>query len=536
MGGYSAFPALDIKSPESPIQQYAQAQQIAGQQQQIEAQRLQNQMTQRNLQDQDALTRAYASLKPDASGRINYDTLPNAVLQSGGSGKAVQQATMNVFDMKGKASQIAKDDAATNLSNMDTIQKTHDMLRGKILNTTDNITDPTAKQATWAQEYAAAKAQGIPIPDGITDQYPGDDRARAIAGSLALGSQLVKEANERETLAQSAWKPLNGQLVNTVTHETIGGKLDTDSLNSGLQTRWQVLNPGQPLPDWAKLNQNSTPLDFDRVDKLLEATEKGKATAAQQATVNAIRAQTFQLATDKEGYNWVTGTATQGPAAGKVVAVPQSQIGQYGIQNAGKMESTDITKTQSGRQWLLLANKQAPADAPPDEKGIGQLINELDKQGKLGPLAGRWNDFLAGKFGSGDPEYTALRTKLDLSNTLLATVHSGRLGPFLMENMQGLASAGKMDGATLKASFNAEKNYVGDRAMDPNPPNYDFSKTGQGSAAPNKSATGNATKLPQGGGRVIDRDTAMRFYQTAGNDPAKAKQLAIQNGWKVPTQ
>jgi hypothetical protein len=29
-----------------------------------------------------------------------------------------------------------------------------------------------------------------------------------------------------------------------------------------------------------------------------------------------------------------------------------------------------------------------------------------------------------------------------------------------------------MDGNTLKAAFKSEKDYVGDRAMDPNPPSY----------------------------------------------------------------
>lgn len=39
--------------------------------------------------------------------------------------------------------------------------------------------------------------------------------------------------------------------------------------------------------------------------------------------------------------------------------------------------------------------------------------------------------------------------------------------------------------------------------------------------------------LPQGGGKVIDKATAMQFYRAAGNDPNKARQLAAQNGWKV---
>jgi len=39
--------------------------------------------------------------------------------------------------------------------------------------------------------------------------------------------------------------------------------------------------------------------------------------------------------------------------------------------------------------------------------------------------------------------------------------------------------------------------------------------------------------LPNGNGRVIDKATAMQFYEAAGRDPQKAQQLATQNGWKV---
>lgn len=42
-----------------------------------------------------------------------------------------------------------------------------------------------------------------------------------------------------------------------------------------------------------------------------------------------------------------------------------------------------------------------------------------------------------------------------------------------------------------------------------------------------------APTLPQGSGKVIDKATAQQFYEAAGRDSAKARQLAIQNGWKV---
>jgi hypothetical protein len=39
--------------------------------------------------------------------------------------------------------------------------------------------------------------------------------------------------------------------------------------------------------------------------------------------------------------------------------------------------------------------------------------------------------------------------------------------------------------------------------------------------------------LPAGNGKTIDKATGQQFYEAAGHDPAKARQLAIQNGWKV---
>jgi len=42
-----------------------------------------------------------------------------------------------------------------------------------------------------------------------------------------------------------------------------------------------------------------------------------------------------------------------------------------------------------------------------------------------------------------------------------------------------------------------------------------------------------AAALPAGAGKVIDKATAKQFYNAAGGDPTKARQLAQQNGWKL---
>ncbi len=41
-----------------------------------------------------------------------------------------------------------------------------------------------------------------------------------------------------------------------------------------------------------------------------------------------------------------------------------------------------------------------------------------------------------------------------------------------------------------------------------------------------------ASALPDGGGKQIDKATAMKFYEAAGKDPAKAMELAKKNNWK----
>jgi hypothetical protein len=55
-------------------------------------------------------------------------------------------------------------------------------------------------------------------------------------------------------------------------------------------------------------------------------------------------------------------------------------------------------------------------------------IDRLSQAGKLGPIEGRWNDFLAGKIGSGDPEYNELRVGLSLFASGTARAHTSRTG------------------------------------------------------------------------------------------------------------
>jgi len=455
-----------INPVESPIQQLGGAMQIKSAMQQQQLGALQIQEEQQKLADQHALTTAMAGW----DGK-NYTDIPGLVTQAGGSGAARMQAQSSILAMREKASDIAKADAITASSNVETQAKLHDQYRGRVMNVI-GIGDEAKRQAAWDAEITKEEQAGTIQPGQFPHTYPGDAQAMNLANNFALGSQLVQEMDDRQRIALDAWKPSGGALVNVITQEKIGGitPANIDLLNKAMETRWQVLNPGQPLPDQFRLQSNATPQNFDQLDKVLEATERAKGTVAQQAQTNAIRAQTFEMARDKADMKAVIGTD---PKTGQTVLVPFGQAQKIGLQNPLQASDDQTNKALAARHWLTLANKQAPAGSDPSDMGVSQLIDKLDKAGKLGPLASRWNEFMAGTYGAGDADVAALRAKMGLSTTLLMQAHVGNRGSSAMlEHFEDLANQKKLDGPTLKSAFNSEVNYVTDRAMDPNPPNW----------------------------------------------------------------
>jgi hypothetical protein len=350
-GGINAsIPLMGIQPQvPDPVQQYERAMQIksiigqqALQQQQQRANEIGIQQAQQSQQDQAAMTTAMQQWDG-----ADYTQLPSLILKNGGSANAVYTAVQHLQDMKQKASEIAKNDAATNASNVESTIKNQDQYRGRlqaIINAPDD-----QKQQLWDSEITKEEQAGTIKPGTVSHQYPGDDQATVYANHFALGSQLVKEADEKQKTANESWKPLNGQLINTQTGEKIGANLNVPQLNQALAARFQVLHPGQPLPPQYALAPNASPEDFQRIDKLMEAEEKASATKAQQEQTNAIRAQTFDLARDKQDLNAVVGTD---PKTGRPVLVPYSQAQQMGIQNPMKADA-DMTNKALDRKSVV---------------------------------------------------------------------------------------------------------------------------------------------------------------------------------------
>lgn len=156
--------------------------------------------------------------------------------------------------------------------------------------------------------------------------------------------------------------------------------------------------------------------------------------------------------------------------SGRQIAGPLTSVPQ-GAQ-AAKLPAQEVRDVQNARQAVRLMTKQGDPTRP-ETQGVLQLIDSLDKEGKLGILASRWNSFMTTGVGAApgdDPRIVTLINKNMLSDTATMLAHFGASGgrsPQMLQHFLDLANARKMDGPTLKAGILAMNDYMNDRAMLP---------------------------------------------------------------------
>ncbi len=90
-----------------------------------------------------------------------------------------------------------------------------------------------------------------------------------------------------------------------------------------------------------------------------------------------------------------------------------------------------------------------------------QLIDEFQKSGSdLGPVAGRWNDFMYGKVGAKDPIFGKLKTSTSLLSTLLMRMHAGaRGGVLLIPHFKSMMDVSFQSPENLRASLDQIDQY-----------------------------------------------------------------------------
>jgi hypothetical protein len=140
---------------------------------------------------------------------------------------------------------------------------------------------------------------------------------------------------------------------------------------------------------------------------------------------------------------------------GKVVALKPGMTAPKRFKTAAG-ESSEVVGTAPTRQMA----ETVPKVIDLVDRTV-QLINQQIKS--LGPAASRWSEFMSGKVGAPNPEFTRLRTNAALLQTLLLRMHIGaRGGERILEHFKDLIDVGKQSPENMLAALEEIKNYAND--------------------------------------------------------------------------
>ena len=193
---------------------------------------------------------------------------------------------------------------------------------------------------------------------------------------------------------------------------------------------------------------------------------------------------------DKKSRQYMMNTQT-GP-----VALTSAQTKQLGLEYKEEAPTNDIKNMQQSVPGVLAL--------------IKQVRDNLDKVSS-GPVASRYNEFMAGKIGAPNEDYTKLRTATNLLYTKLMKMHVGSRGSeYMMGHFKDLLDSGKQSPENLKAAMDEMETYANETAQ---------SSIKNPTPVPRDTASPAASSSPKAGDVV-------KGYKFLGGDPAN------KNNWK----
>lgn len=256
-------------------------------------------------------------------------------------------------------------------------------------------------------------------------------------------------------------------------YDPAGNPMHANDLQSRVDNMTEQLAKYKEQPNADPNTIKAVQSDIDHLTNLQGITDKREqaavAKAAQDKAAQAGAVANAQLPAklaaqdnaasnkpQKADTNMYVGTAPDGAQ----VAGTSSDLQSAGAQGVTKLDADTQKKVITARQ--LIAPNGLFLDVKND-------IAALDSQGKLGNVASRWNNFMAGKLGD-DPDFAALNTHMGLLSTALMQAHVGARGSSeMLEHFQNLMNQKISTPQQLKAQLNAAYSYVKEKAMVPKP-------------------------------------------------------------------
>jgi len=206
---------------------------------------------------------------------------------------------------------------------------------------------------------------------------------------------------------------------------------------------WQQQNPGKPIEDWIKVSQKPTQVPPEQ-QYLTEYAQKHPGSTVAEAERH------YMLDTQRPTQAAPVNLFVPGekPGTETLQTVRPGQTVVAGAQTAAGLNSVNTPtaqqRTAAGRAETVVA--MAP-----------EVLSRIDALApKLGPIEGRWNEFMQGKVGSDDPDFAALRSDLLMFSSGVALAHAqGRLPENLRLEFDHAINSPKQTPENLKATINA---------------------------------------------------------------------------------
>ena len=130
-------------------------------------------------------------------------------------------------------------------------------------------------------------------------------------------------------------------------------------------------------------------------------------------------------------------------------------------------QRVEIARANSAARWFgptpnARNSAQFAEDVTKKIDDIEPLVGQLNQSGALGPLSGRWSEFLAGKIGSGDPQFARLKSEMDVLSKAVMRMHGFRnaeqANQFIAEQLNGAKDGAQLIG-TLEGLRTAASSY-----------------------------------------------------------------------------
>ena len=369
------------------------------------------------------------------------------------------------------------------------------------------------QSATSPQEWTTAKAYVASLPG------PYQKAAALIPDDFGQKNAFVSRVSGYQAMLDQAKTKLTNQKTEA---EIPGAQAESDIK----VTQANAIKNFNPVQMQQQINQ--------QVDSELNPANYPDPTIQRQVRIENANAKTSALQAARDA---VAAGKPPGAAAQAAIKDSVDRVGRtyQGVATAAATVPSKVTVLQAGNNIQQQAKaKQEYAESlnnVQDIQSTAQTIKNLVEQAKAGnsTASGQLKTMLAEMTNSvqgikrlaGGQTEQSLGSAADRLQGFIADIGSGQKVPDRV--LQELPGVIDTLAATSTRAHNAHVDTTNGLYQ------TTFPKLPENSST----AATSGGALPQGKGQVIDTQTAQKYFDAAGGDKAKARQLAIQNGWKL---